>query len=80
MTENEIQPILTEKVVGRINNIVLVSVLLGVCISSYIDTFSHSYDGVGRLPFIVVGLTAVAFVVLSLEYLGQFRVKMEVEQ
>ena len=62
MTENEIQPILTEKVVGRINNIVIVSVLLGMCISSYIGTFSHSYVGVGRLPLIVIGLGALVSV------------------
>ena len=75
MSEDVDQSRLTKKVVDRINNIVILSVVLGMCISSFLGTFSHTHTGGGRLLFAGCGVGAFVFIILSLEYLGRFRFK-----
>lgn len=79
MTEDKKESYLTEKVVDRINNIVIVSVLLGMCISTSIDTLCSRYTPYDWVVPVVVGVAALVFVIISLEYLGQFRIKKEAE-
>lgn len=79
MTEKETQSILTKNTVDDINNLVIVSILLGVCIVSFLSTFSHSYTGDGRLMAGALGLISLVFIIVSLEHLGKFRVEEEVE-
>ena len=77
MTEDKKESYLTEKAVGRINNLVLASVLFGMCISSFKFTFGSRHIAQDWVVFVIVGLVALVFVIMSLEYLGQFRIKKE---
>ena len=79
MTKEKKQSYLTEKVVGRINNIVIYSFLFGVCVASFIYTYNLEHSPDGRFLYVIVGLGSFVFVVKSLEHLGQFRAKKEVE-
>ena len=77
VSEEENQSYLTEKVVGRINNIVIYSFLFGVCVASLIYTYNLNHSTDGRVLYVTVGLGSLVFLIKSLEYLGRFRAKTE---